>query len=505
MRPPSKAAPVLPHTSRSSPPQAPREQLHLLDRPSECFRKGLRLVAALRRAWITTLVCSTLTGLAWGQPTGAPTFYPLAVGDYWVYLDFGMMSFPDTITIDAYGDTLIEGQQWIKLHRWSHRYENHGYYVERVDSTGDVQGRGAGGTYRKWRFSDTSATFWQAAGGVMARFDSCVAGEYLGVRGHILYVNYWVPGDTAASMVDAFGEGVGFLNRGWYGCCIDGLPTYLAGARISGRVYGVLGTGYTVLPLQVGNFWEYRADDPLDPSRFRMTVVGDTTMPNERRYFILDGSIFPSEYLRSKGSSLFAYRPGDSSEYKLFDGNAVAGDTIAFLERPMEGGIVLRSSYLDTLVNSWTWEFVYYWGSPAAWYEGVEWKIRDSVGVVWERVEPGNSYHLEGARIGPDTIGTVTGIGPSLGTADPKPEMSQNFPNPFNHSTKIWFAWPVEGRVKLAVYDILGREVAELLDRSLPAGFYEVEFDASALASGVYVYRLTAGDFLQSRKLILVR
>jgi len=90
--------------------------------------------------------------------------------------------------------------------------------------------------------------------------------------------------------------------------------------------------------------------------------------------------------------------------------------------------------------------------------------------------------------------------------------LEQNFPNPFNPSTVIRFAVPAGGHVTLAVYDVLGNEVARLVDEDRQAGTYEVMFDAAsgrgirgALASGVYFYRLTAGDFTATRRLLLVK
>ena len=83
--------------------------------------------------------------------------------------------------------------------------------------------------------------------------------------------------------------------------------------------------------------------------------------------------------------------------------------------------------------------------------------------------------------------------------------LEQNYPNPFNPSTSIRFRVPEEGWVTLAVYDLLGREIATVVDGQKAPGSYAVEFDASGLASGLYVYRLTAGSFTQTRKMMLVR
>ena len=90
----------------------------------------------------------------------------------------------------------------------------------------------------------------------------------------------------------------------------------------------------------------------------------------------------------------------------------------------------------------------------------------------------------------------------------------QNYPNPFNPKTRVRFSVSTGGRegqvqsvseVKLVVYDILGREVAVLVNERKSAGTYEVSFDGKGLASGVYIYRLTAGSFVQSKKMQLVR
>lgn len=83
--------------------------------------------------------------------------------------------------------------------------------------------------------------------------------------------------------------------------------------------------------------------------------------------------------------------------------------------------------------------------------------------------------------------------------------LEQNFPNPFNPSTKISWQSPVNGHQTLKVYDIIGNEVATLVDEYKPAGSYEVNFDASKLSSGVYLYRLQSGSEIITRKMTLLK
>ncbi len=83
--------------------------------------------------------------------------------------------------------------------------------------------------------------------------------------------------------------------------------------------------------------------------------------------------------------------------------------------------------------------------------------------------------------------------------------LEQNYPNPFNPSTVVRYQLPVSARVSLIVYDVLGRVVATLVNSLQDAGFKSVMFDGSALSSGLYYCRLTAGDFTQVRKMLLIR
>ncbi|HTY11114.1 MAG TPA: T9SS type A sorting domain-containing protein [Bacteroidota bacterium] len=83
--------------------------------------------------------------------------------------------------------------------------------------------------------------------------------------------------------------------------------------------------------------------------------------------------------------------------------------------------------------------------------------------------------------------------------------LSQNYPNPFNPSTKIDFAIQKAGAVTLKVYNILGQEVATLVNTELKAGSYSATFDASRLASGVYFYTIHSGNFVQSKKMMLLK
>jgi Secretion system C-terminal sorting domain/Kelch motif len=84
-------------------------------------------------------------------------------------------------------------------------------------------------------------------------------------------------------------------------------------------------------------------------------------------------------------------------------------------------------------------------------------------------------------------------------------KLEQNYPNPFNPTTVINYSLPKAGLVKITVTDITGREVSTLVNGFNPAGNYSVEFDASNLSSGIYYYTLTAGDFKDTKKMVLIK
>jgi spore coat protein A len=94
----------------------------------------------------------------------------------------------------------------------------------------------------------------------------------------------------------------------------------------------------------------------------------------------------------------------------------------------------------------------------------------------------------------------------AAGNALPKSaSLEQNTPNPFNPTTQIRFALPRDSHVRLVIYNALGQAVATLIDDQAPAGFHTVQLDAGTLSSGVYFYKLTAGDFTQTRKMTLLK
>lgn len=98
-----------------------------------------------------------------------------------------------------------------------------------------------------------------------------------------------------------------------------------------------------------------------------------------------------------------------------------------------------------------------------------------------------------------------TGVG-NIGNLTPnKFELQQNYPNPFNPSTQINYSVAREGLVKITVFDILGREVKTLVNDVKTAGFYAVEFDASNLSSGMYFYRMESGNFVDTKKMTLIK
>lgn len=84
-------------------------------------------------------------------------------------------------------------------------------------------------------------------------------------------------------------------------------------------------------------------------------------------------------------------------------------------------------------------------------------------------------------------------------------KLEQNYPNPFNPSTIIKFAVPERNSVLIKIYDILGSEVTTLVNEELDAGWYEKMFDAATLSTGVYIYRMKAGNYISTKKMLLIK
>lgn len=103
------------------------------------------------------------------------------------------------------------------------------------------------------------------------------------------------------------------------------------------------------------------------------------------------------------------------------------------------------------------------------------------------------------------TLPTITSVEEVSNEMPSQYFLSQNYPNPFNPSTAIEFSLTRAHHVTLRIYDVLGREVAALADGDYPPGKYRVMFDATHLASGVYLYTLTAGEYISTKKMTLVK
>ncbi|UCH66857.1 MAG: T9SS type A sorting domain-containing protein [Ignavibacterium sp.] len=199
-----------------------------------------------------------------------------------------------------------------------------------------------------------------------------------------------------------------------------------------------------------------------------------------------------------------------------YDFNADSGDSwiVSQLGHPYNGGVFTMQSKTDTIVTpSETFIDCYrihqLIGADA---EFVEW-FAPGVGIVQRDV-----ITIVGLRRWVLVDRIITSVRTKKEFVIPKLySLSQNYPNPFNPSTKIIFTIPTnldptfnkggktEGFVTLIVYDVLGNEVATLVNEEKPAGSYAIEFDATSLPSGIYFYRLQAGSFVETKKMVLLR
>ncbi len=125
--------------------------------------------------------------------------------------------------------------------------------------------------------------------------------------------------------------------------------------------------------------------------------------------------------------------------------------------------------------------------------------------ITWEDYRSGGEYDIYAQLVNADgTLGTITFV--KKDETVPKGfVLEQNYPNPFNPSTTINYSIPNEEFISLKIFNSLGEEVAELLNETKPAGNYSFTFNASTLTSGVYFYKISAGNFVETKKMMLIK
>ncbi len=137
-------------------------------------------------------------------------------------------------------------------------------------------------------------------------------------------------------------------------------------------------------------------------------------------------------------------------------------------------------------------------------------RVCAAIGQSFVGATQNTSTHVaSGFLVHPFINGIKTAVEEKMPDESPLPtsyELQQNYPNPFNPSATIQFALPKPSAVTLKIIDMLGREIATLVDEKLPAGEHKVVFDTRTLTSGVYYYHLQAGDeFSETRRLTLLK
>jgi len=265
--------------------------------------------------------------------------------------------------------------------------------------------------------------------------------------------------------------------------------------------------GQNWFPLEIGNRWDYSISGICHGGGlFRDTsfveVMGDTII-NGKEYFVLSRSFyhFEEKYLRMKNDSLYCFSTEDSVDCLMYAFNQILGikyysckyDTVFYFDELFETYFGFPDSQ-QAHSPYYNLDHLYYFSKK--------------FGLAFaEYIHPLCDYHvyLSGCIISGFTYGqllvSVEGENNSISSF----KLEQNYPNPFNPGTKINYSIAKSGEVSLKVYDILGINVASLVNEFKDAGIYSVVFNAYSLPSGIYFYQLKAADFVETKKMILLR
>ena len=257
-------------------------------------------------------------------------------------------------------------------------------------------------------------------------------------------------------------------------------------------------------PLEIGNLWEYW--DRYEPYYGWTTrAARDTVMPNQISYRFLQHDNGFHEFFRQSDSRVYEYSTARQREELLYDFSKTTGDTVSVIYAQNETTIVtvLSDGYQNVFGETRRqWRF-FLRVLPTSFY--IIRQVTDSIGLTDRQVEPGEAFSLRGAIINGIKYGTVSAIDDNDLPFSSGFELFQNFPNPFNPSTTITYYLSRRSRVRLEIWDIVGRKVATLTDQLQEAGKHSVNWNPHAASSGVYYYRLNTENQSITRKMAVTR
>ena len=283
-------------------------------------------------------------------------------------------------------------------------------------------------------------------------------------------------------------------------------------------------------PLGIGDYWQYvvhsndsEAPFTRDSSAYSLEVLGDTTMPNGSDYRkILYKPIYPSgdssldfERLDPMRASVYKYdTAGPSDEVQIDSLMSQPGDTSRCLSDIPNS--VFPSSFYTSICSSTMSETVFGMAMSVKEFSGSNSILTSftrylASGLGIWNASYGYDFGSTGITMAYARINGVAYGSRITLTVVSNPKipvdfgLSQNYPNPFNPTTNIGYRIADVGLVTLKVYNVLGQRVATLVNKVEQPGSYEMQFDGSNLASGVYFYRLDSGNHSKTMKCLLLK
>ena len=267
-------------------------------------------------------------------------------------------------------------------------------------------------------------------------------------------------------------------------------------------------------PLHIGDYWQYNVIvnyggfQPDTSWIGYKEVIGDTLMPNNKNYFVIeeDKMLFLHSSIRfirtdSTTANVYEYDNYYNTENIIDSLLSKKGDFYLRYECTSD----TLKYYFDLLVRT---KLIQQYLVSSTSYDG--WELAQGFGEVMRYFDDVSlvGIHYQCDLIYAEIGGIQYGIKTDIKKSENLPNqfsLYQNFPNPFNPTTNIGFRIAEFGFVSLRVYDILGREVATLVNEEKHAGIYEVTFDGSDLSSGIYFYKMQAGNYTSVKKMILMK